>query len=191
MRSKLWFRPSATSDSSIIMQHPAWILIPVAAISTSAYATTYMSVEQAQAAMFPGATLTRAFMALTQGQMSTIATRTGVSVHKTEVQVWKSADGGYFIVDQAIGKHELFTIALGLSADGAVKGIEILDYKESYGYEIRNEAWRKQFTGKTPKDSLKLGDNIKNISGATLSCQHVTDAIKRLLATYDVALKSS
>lgn len=173
------------------MEPPIWILIPVAAVSTAAYATTYMTVEQAQAAMFPGAVWTRAFMTLTQQQIAAIATRTGVSVRKTDVQVWKSADGGYFIVDQAIGKHELFTIALGLSATGAVKGIEILDYKESYGYEVRNEAWRKQFTGKTPTDSLKLGDNIKNISGATLSCQHVTDAIKRLLATYDIALKSS
>jgi Na+-translocating ferredoxin:NAD+ oxidoreductase RnfG subunit len=107
------------------------------------------------------------------------------------VQAWKSADGGYFIVDEAIGKHEYFTIALGLNADSSVKQIEILDYKESYGYEVRNEAWRKQFTGKTATASLKLGDDIKNISGATLSCRHVTDAIKRLLTTYDIALKSS
>jgi Na+-transporting NADH:ubiquinone oxidoreductase subunit NqrC len=56
---------------------------------------------------------------------------------------------------------------------------------------VRNEAWRKQFTGKTSTASLKLGDDIRNISGATLSCRHVTDAVKRLLATYDIALKAS
>ena len=173
------------------MQPPAWMLIPVAVLSAPAYGTTYMTVEQAQAEMFPGAQLTRAFVTLTKEQASAIEKKTGVNVRKAEVQVWKSADGGHFIVDEAIGKHELFTIALGLNADSSVKRIEILDYKESYGYEVRNEAWRKQFTGKTSTASLKLGDDIKNISGATLSCRHVTETVKRLLATYDIALKSS
>lgn len=169
---------------------PAWMLIPVAAISTSAYATTYMTVAQAQDEMFPGVQLTRAFVTLTKEQTSAIEKKTGVNVRKPEVQLWKSADGGYFIVDEAIGKHEFFTIAVGLNADSSVRKIEILEYKESYGYEVRNEAWRKQFTGKTSTAALKLGDDIKNISGATLSCRHVTETVKRLLATYDIAVKS-
>jgi Na+-translocating ferredoxin:NAD+ oxidoreductase RnfG subunit len=172
-------------------QRTAWMLIPVAAICTSVYATTYMSVEQAQAAIFPGTQLTRAFLSLTPEQMAAIEKQAGVSVRKTQMQVWKSAEGAYFFVDEAIGKHELFTIALGLNPDSSIKRIEILDYRESYGYEIRNEAWRKQFTGKTSTSSLKLGDDIKNISGATLSCRHVTETVKRLMATYDIALKSS
>src|ERR1700730_2082179 len=131
------------------MQPHAWMLIPAAVISTSAYATTYMTVEQAQAEMFPGAQLTRAFVTLTKEQAFAIEKKTGVNVRKPEVQLWKSTDGGYFIVDEAIGKHEFFTIAVGLNADSSVRKIEILEYKESYGYEVRNEAWRKQFTGKT------------------------------------------
>jgi Na+-translocating ferredoxin:NAD+ oxidoreductase RnfG subunit len=46
-----------------------------------------------------------------------------------------------------------------------------------------------QFAGKTAADPLRLDGDIKNISGATLSCRHITDAVKRLLATYEVALK--
>jgi Na+-translocating ferredoxin:NAD+ oxidoreductase RnfG subunit len=178
-------------DRSRVVQSPAWMLIPVAAISVSAYATTYMTVEQAQAVMFPGAQLTRAFVSLTPAQTAAIEKKSGVSVRKTEVQAWKSTDGGYFLVDEAIGKHELFTVAVAVNPDSSIKRIEILDYKESYGYEVRNEAWRKQFTGKSSAATLKLGDDIKNISGATLSCRHVTETIKRLLTTYDVALKSS
>ncbi len=173
------------------MQPPTWMWIPVAVISSSAYATTYMTVEQAQAAMFPGAQLTKAFVTLTKDQAAAIEKKSGVNVRKTEVQLWKTSDGGLFIVDEVVGKHEFFTIALGLNADSSVKQIEILDYKESYGYEVRNEGWRKQFTGKTSAAPLKLEGDIKNISGATLSCRHVTDAVKRLLVTYDIALKSS
>jgi len=171
------------------MRHPTWLLIPAAVVSTAAYGTTYLSLEQAQATIFPGAQLTAAFVTLTKEQAAAIEKKSGVNVRKNEVKLWKSSDGGYFIVDEVVGKHEFFTIAVGLNADSSVKQIEIMDYKESYGYEVRNEAWRKQFTGKTSAAHLKLTDDIKNISGATLSCRHVTDAVKRLLTTYDVALK--
>jgi Na+-transporting NADH:ubiquinone oxidoreductase subunit NqrC len=70
-----------------------------------------------------------------------------------------------------------------------VKQIEVMDYRENYGAEIREGKWRSQFAGKTSKSKLKLDDDIKNISGATLSCRHVTDGVKRLLAFYEVALK--
>ena len=126
------------------MQTPAWLLIPVAVISTSAYATTYMTVEQAQAAIFPGATLTAAPMTLTPDQKSAIEKKSGVNVLKKDVQLWRTGDGGYFIVDEVVGKHEFFTIAVGLNTDGSVKQIEILDYRETYGYEVRNEAWRQR-----------------------------------------------
>jgi Na+-translocating ferredoxin:NAD+ oxidoreductase RnfG subunit len=174
------------------MQPPSWMLmIPVAVISTSAYATTYLTVEQAQAAIFPGATLTKAFFTLTPEQKSAIEKKSGVNVLQKDVQLWKAADGAYFIVDQVVGKHEFFTIAVGLNTDGSVKQIEIMDYRETYGYEVRNESWRQQFVGKTSAAHLKLTDDIKNIGGATLSCKHVTDAVKRLLVTYDTALKPS
>jgi hypothetical protein len=173
------------------MRNIGWVLIPAAAISASAYATTYMTVEQAQAAIYPGAQLTPAYVTLTKEQKSAIEKKSGVSVPRDEVQLWKSGDGGYFVVEQVLGKHELFTIALGLNADSSVKRLEILDYRESYGYEVRNERWRKQFIGKTSAAALNLGADIQNISGATLSCRHITDAVKRLLATYDIAIKSS
>ena len=64
-----------------------------------------------------------------------------------------------------------------------------MQYHESYGYQVRNPEWRKQFVGKTSAAPLKLDQDIKNISGATLSTKHIADGVKRVLATYDVALK--
>ena len=97
--------------------------------------------------------------------------------------------GGWFIVDEVVGKHEFITYAAGLTAAGSVKQIEVMDYRETYGGEIRQEKWRAQFVGKTSKSKLKLDEDIKNISGATLSCRHVTDGVKRLLAFYEIVLK--
>jgi Na+-translocating ferredoxin:NAD+ oxidoreductase RnfG subunit len=96
---------------------------------------------------------------------------------------------GWFIVDNVIGKVERITYALALGPAGDVRSLEILDYRETHGYEVRNAAWRRQFTGKSAATSLELGDDIKNISGATLSCRHLTDGVRRLLALHEAVLK--
>jgi hypothetical protein len=169
-----------------------WVLAPAAVvlIAPAAYATQYLSVEQAQQLIFPGASFAQPeVMKITDEQRREIERRTGVNVRAREQRVWRVADGGFFIVDEVVGKHEFITYATGLNADGSVRQIEILDYRESYGYEIRTPAWRRQFVGKRAGDRLRLDDDIKNIGGATLSCRHITDGVKRLLAFYEVALR--
>ncbi len=81
--------------------------------------------------------------------------------------------------------------ALAINADGTIKGIEIMEYVESYGYEVGEASWRNQFVGKTADATLKLNKDIRNIAGATLSCKHLTDGVKRLMVMYDLALKGS
>ncbi|MDP9928718.1 FMN-binding protein [Variovorax paradoxus] len=166
-----------------------WAWLPVAAISTSVYATTYFTTEEAQQAIFPGEKLAPAFVTLTNQQAKKIEDATDVNVRHKDIKVWKASGGGWFILDEVVGKHEFITYAVGLNPDGSVKQIEIVDYRESYGYEVRNPDWRKQFTGKTSAAPLKLEQDIHNISGATLSARHVTDGVKRVLATYAIALK--
>jgi hypothetical protein len=168
----------------------AFIALPVAAlIAPSAFAVQYLTVDQAQKAIFPGKSFTAAPVKLTAAQRKAIAQQSGVRVLRDEQQVWRVNGGGWFIIDEVVGKHEFITYAVGLNADGSVKQIEIMDYRETYGGQIRDEKWRAQFAGKTAGSTLKLDRDIKNISGATLSCRHITDGVKRLLAFYEVALK--
>lgn len=167
---------------------PALIAAPALA-PQFAYATTYLTVEQAQQAIFPGAKLQRMSVVLSDAQKTAIEERSGVRVRVAELALWKAADGSLFFVDEVLGKHELITYAVGISAAGILRQVEILDYREKQGGEIRNPEWRAQFVGKTAAAPLKLDQDIRSISGATLSCRHVADGIKRLLATVDVALK--
>src|SRR5437868_2594445 len=167
-----------------------FIALPASAlIAPSAFAVQYLNIEQAQKAIFPVKSFTAAPVKLTSVQRKAIEQASGVRVLHDEQRVWRVSGGGWFIVDEVLGKHEFITYALGLNADGSVKQIEVMDYRETYGYEIRNEKWRAQFAGKTNRSSLKLDHDIKNIGGATLSCRHVTDGVKRLLALYEVVLR--
>ncbi len=166
------------------------ILLPVAALvaSAPAQAMVYMSTEQAQKLMFGDAALMPVPLALTPEQTAAIEKDSGVKVFAGGLRAWRAADGGWFFVDAVIGKHDLITYAVALSVDGKVRQVEILEYREAYGGDVRNPRWRAQFNGKQHGDALSVGDGIQNISGATLSCTHVTDGIRRLLSTYAIAL---
>ena len=48
---------------------------------------------------------------------------------------------GWFFVDQVIGKHELITDALGINLDGSVRQIQVIEYLEVYGSQVRYANW--------------------------------------------------
>jgi Na+-translocating ferredoxin:NAD+ oxidoreductase RnfG subunit len=173
------------------------LLAPAAifsAASVQCIAAQYMSLEQAQASIFPNAKeFVAAAVTLTPDQVARIERQSGVSVPSPKQQVWQArADGkllGWFIVDRVIGKHELITYAAGINLEGSLRQFQILEYREAYGSQIRFPSWRDQFVGKTAADKVELDSDIVNISGATMSCRHVTEGIKRLLVFYQVALR--
>ena len=172
-----------------------WTLIPTLAVapalvSQAAYAIIYLDEQQAQQAIFGNAKMTKNFLTLTKDQAKQIKEKSRMDVRNNgDIKLWNVEGGGVFIVDEVLGKHEFITYGIGINKDGSVKGIEIMSYNETYGYEIRDESWRQQFVGKTSANQFKLDVDIKNISGATLSCKHVSEGVRRVLDTYDLLFK--
>ncbi|MBU3589112.1 FMN-binding protein [Polynucleobacter sp. 80A-SIGWE] len=155
-----------------------------------AQAKIYVSVEQAQKILVPNKPLVKNSIIITDELQDKMRSASSVRHPFQGDRIWKAADGSWFIVDEVVGKHEMITYAVALSPSGAVTGIEILEYVESYGYEVAEAQWRKQFVGKTAVDPIKLNQDIQNIGGATLSCKHLTDGVKRVAVLYDIALKN-
>lgn len=173
--------------------HPA-VLLPLAASALApagvhAEAKIFISIEQAQKKIFPDQTLKKTPVILTETQAEKMRAASSVRYPFRGDRVWQTSDNGWFVVDEVLGKHEMIVYAIGISAEGRIKNIEILEYHESYGYQVAEESWRQQFVGKTSAAAIKLGTDIKNISGATLSCKHVTDGVKRLMVMHDMVLR--
>lgn len=160
----------------------------VFAVSSFAYATDYMSIEDAQHAMLPNQALTKLDIKLDASVLGQMEDRSGVHEPFDENRIWRTPGGQYFIVDEVIGKHEKIKYAVTLDSSGAVRQVEVLTYRESYGGEIRRSDWLSQFLGKTSKDPVRLGSDIQGISGATLSSKHIAQGIKRILVLYELAL---
>ena len=92
-------------------------------------------------------------------------------------------------LDQVLGKHDLIDYAVGMDMEGRIVGVEILEYRESYGGEIHSEKWRAQFTGKTARHAIRLNRDISNLSGATISCRNVTEGVKRLTSAFELVVR--
>jgi len=161
------------------------------AVHLPAHAASYLSVEQAQKEFFPGADRFELRDAkINEAEKELIEKKSGTKVRLAEQKAWRAWKGtkplGYFLVDEVYGKHEFITYAAAIDPNGLLSHVQILEYKESYGGDVKNPLWLKQFLGKGIAAPLTLGNDIVNISGATLSCKHVTDGIRRILATYEV-----
>lgn len=170
-----------------------WVLLAAGTASAPAFATQYLTAEQAQVLMFPEATsFRRQDIALTTAQMQQVEKLAGVPSRSVNWRVVAALKGdapiGYMVLDDVVGKFELISFAVGLNPDARVRQVEILTYRESHGGEIRSPAWRKQFVGKLAPGGLSIGEGVANISGATLSCTHVTDGVRRIAAIAQVVL---
>lgn len=159
-----------------------------------AFATQYLNLEQAQRLVFPEASSFREQdITLSLAQMQQVEKLAGLPARSVGWRVFGAykADAaiGYLILDDVVGKFELISYAVGVNLDASVRQVEILNYRESHGGEIRNPAWRRQFAGKSAPAGLAIGDGIANISGATLSATHVTNGVRRIAAIAQVVLK--
>jgi len=144
----------------------------VLSVGSAAHAVQYLSIAEAQRRAFPSAT--------------------SFTVVQTD-RIWRAEAGGrvvgFFIFDRVIGKHLYIDYAVALDPSGRIHQVDILQYRESYGGEVRSPSWLAQFVGKTSGSSLKINSDIRNIAGATLSSTHVTEGVKRVLAAYGNRLR--
>jgi hypothetical protein len=157
-------------------------------------AAEYLSVEQAQKSLFPTADrFAEVVLALNPTQKQTVASLAGPQPPHRSLRSWKAFRGddllGYVFVDEVVGRQDFITYAAGIDAAGRLGPLEILSYRESHGGEVRSDSWRRQFGGRENLDQLRFESDIKNIAGATLSCGHVTQGVRWLMALWEVSLR--
>src|SRR5437667_11661382 len=93
----------------------AFIALPISAlVAPSTFAVQYLTVDQAQRAVFPGKSLTAAPVKLAPAQRKAIEQDSGVRVLHDEQQVWRVSGGVSFVLDQVVGKREDSTPVGGL-----------------------------------------------------------------------------
>lgn len=92
------------------------------------------------------------------------------------VRYWSDKDKTAWVLDE-IGKEHPITIGIAIQ-ENKITAVHILAFRESRGWEVRNNFFTRQFNQAFLNDQYKLSTQIDGISGATLSVR----AVKKVAA---------
>lgn len=95
---------------------------------------------------------------------------------------------GYAFLDIHVVRTQPEALFVVLTPQGDVESVLIVAFHEPLEY-MPSDRWQAQFSGKTLTPDLQVKRAIAPISGATLSAHAMTDAVRRALAVYQVALQ--
>ena len=150
----------------------------------------YLSDADAPAAVFPDADhFERREVPSTPDLRARLAARLGdvkptvwESTYKIATAFHGGVDIGRAIEVEEVGKHRAITLIVGVDPRERVTGVAVMVYREAYGGEIARHRFLEQYRGKNASDPLLPSQDIRNITGATLSARAVGRAVKKAIA---------
>jgi thiamine biosynthesis lipoprotein len=170
----------------------SWLLLA----PSRGHAIVYLTAEEALRRLIPEAkTFREVAIRLSPLQKERVAGLLGSVVREDAYRSWIVEHAGramaHAVLLNVIGKEQPITFLVVVGANGVVRGVEVLIYRESEGSEIRSGRFIRQFVGKTLAAPLKLGRDIEAISGATLSSRSTAYAVKKALALIEVVYRTT
>ena len=156
-------------------------LVPAALIAaaTPGFAMEMQGLEEAQKRLFPKATLTPADFTLAPEQVERIKQDYKVPFLRPAFKAWRAGNGEMLFMDQVYGLNDIVTYLIAVDKKNVVKGVEVLVCAEGF-CDIAEEKWKSKLYGRTA-GKWDAAEGLV-ISGATLSCVHVSEGIKKILA---------
>ena len=100
------------------------------------------------------------------------------------LRYWQVGQRTAWIIEE-IGKERPITIGVVID-QGAINRVEILEYRESRGGEVRHPFFTQQFAQLFLTEQETLSQGIDGISGATLSVRAVTNVSRLALYLHNV-----
>lgn len=163
---------------------PAVAILPAIAIMMSQPAEAFeqQTLQQAQQRLAPGAALTPADFRLTPEQHAQLKLSYKVPSLRPAVKAWRVDSGGWLFLDQVYGRDDVVTYLVAVGDDGKVRGLEVLVCAEGY-CEVFTHEWRAKLVGATHGKWLPE-ELVPIVSGSTLSCVHVAEGVKKILAIH-------
>lgn len=158
-----------------------------------ARAKVFASQKQALAEAFPEATrIERRTFVLSRDQAARIESQTGRPVDARVVVIHVAHRDDRVIGFAEIAVHKVRTqpeaMLIVLTPEGVVRSVRIIAFHEPLDY-LPTDRWYAQLGGKKQGDRLNLGREVHGVVGATLSAQAAVDAVRRILAYWEILLR--
>lgn len=164
----------------------AGLTLVAAPVGSTAQVRVYSSEKDAVARVAAGADSVREIRyRLDPGGADELSEALGMVILDSVVVFHEALVGGAMkrciAVVNVLGQYQPITIAVVLDAAGRVERVELLVYRESRGAEVRRRAFLRQFKDKHVDSRLRVGDDVRNITGATISSRAVTNGVRLVL----------
>jgi hypothetical protein len=99
----------------------------------------------------------------------------------------QGAVAGYAVIHSHVVRTKRETIAIAFEPDGRIRRIQVLAFLEPEEFRP-SERWLAQFQGKGPEDSLRVGGDIVNVTGSTLTSRGIAEQSRWLLQALRAAV---
>jgi hypothetical protein len=159
-------------------------LLPTALLLAAlpARGAEWQSLVDAQQKLYPGRRLIPADFKLTPEQHAQLKSVYQVPSMRPAVKAWRVEGGGWLYLDQVWGLNDIITYLVAIDEAGTLTGIEVLVCADGY-CDLYTDEWRGRLKGRThgrwdPTAAVTM------VSGATLSCTHVAEGVKKILAIH-------
>lgn len=147
----------------------------------------YHTDAEALALAFPDATrIEQRAVTLDEAALARVSRHAGYAVRDRTVLLREAYRGdalvGRALVLEELGKTLPFRFLVAIAPDGKVDQVLLLAYREPRGYEIERDAFRDQYRGKALGDPVRRGEDVRNVTGATISVDSLSRGVRRALA---------
>jgi hypothetical protein len=160
----------------------------------AARAKVFLTQEEALKLAFPGATIERKSIFLTETEVEQVARLSGSAKGSALAAAYVASKDGKVVGTAYFDTHVVRTLAETLmvvvSPAATIARIEVLSFSEPEEF-LPREHWYAQFPGRTLDDELSVKRGIRPVSGATLTARATTETARRVLALHQVVARRS
>jgi len=162
---------------------------------TTAAARVYLTQADALAIAFPAPhDVERRTIYLDAAQVERTAALAGGPVDSRVVPCYigrmNGRIAGYAYFDTHLVRTLPETVMIVVDPGGSIRRIDILSFEEPPDY-LPGERWLQQFPGRELGPGLALNQQIRAVTGATLSSRAITQAVRRTLAIHRLWIVAS
>ncbi|MGQ0794329.1 MAG: FMN-binding protein [Deltaproteobacteria bacterium] len=173
----------------------ALTLILSLSIAAECLAKVYMTRDEALKAAFPGAeSIEKTTVFLSDEQIKRIESLARAKLTSKLYTFYAGVKGGgalgWAVIDTHLLRTTTETVMIVINPDGTMRQAEILAFFEPEDY-MPSGKWMALFNDRRivlGNDSVRVGRGIPNLTGATITTNAMVDAIRRVMAVFEVAL---
>ena len=168
------------------------LLVLIAGFGHRSESMVFMKREEALKSAFPEAdSINKSQIFLTEEQANEVETLAKTKLESRLYVIYEAKRGdealGYAIIDTHMLRTQSETVMFVINTDGTLRYAEVLAFFEPPDY-IAGEKWMNLFQNKgLDTHPLRLGNDIPNMSGATITAVALTNSVRRLLGVFRVA----